>query len=163
MHVEDRLVDLVALIAESRRFVAKRADAKSQTIQTDAKTPSITLRADERYLRQVLINLLDNAIKYSPDGGDIRVRAERLSDGRTEVSISDNGIGIAATDIPEVLRPFGKLQGDAQRTNDGIGLGLPLSKKLTELHGGELTIESMVDQGTTVRVILPAERSVEGS
>ena len=160
MEIEEATVDLRELIDASLKIVAGRADARNQNLSSDLPLTAIALRGDARYLRQVLINLLTNAVKYTPEGGEIRTGAELSEDGKVVLFVSDDGIGIDASDIPRVLAPFGKIQSNAQQTHEGIGLGLPLSKKFVELHGGELWIESAVGKGTTVWVSFPGSRTL---
>ncbi len=113
---------------------------------------------DERKLRQILLNLLSNAIKYTPRGGRVTVGAWIDAAGRFAFSVSDTGIGMAAEDIPTALEPFGQLDNPAANTEEGTGLGLPLTKALVELHGGTITLESAAGKGTTATVVLPREK-----
>ncbi|MGE5478738.1 MAG: sensor histidine kinase [Bacteroidales bacterium] len=108
-------------------------------------------------LKQVLLNLLGNAIKFTHRGGCISLRACR-SDGAVAISVSDNGVGIPAAEIAKVLTPFAQAAHTRLMTNDGTGLGLPLSKRLMELHGGTLRLQSDVGVGTCVTITFPAER-----
>ena len=110
-------------------------------------------------MRQVLINLLSNAVKFTPEGGQVRV-SSFLKNGELAIEIRDSGIGIAAEDIPKVMSSFGQVESKISRKHEGSGLGLPLAKQLVELHGGALTIESQVDVGTTVTIMLPANRII---
>jgi len=121
-----------------------------------------TVYADKRRLQQVLINLLSNAIKFTPAGGTVRISAAKGESG-VIISIADTGIGIAPADIPKALERFGQVDSRISRTYEGAGLGLPLAKQLIELHGGTLTIDSAVGQGTTVTVTLPAARIRAGA
>ncbi len=118
------------------------------------------LRANERKLKQILLNLLSNAIKFTPAGGKVTISAWFHPDDGYVIQVSDTGIGIAPEDIPIALAPFQQIDSDLNRNYDGTGLGLPLSKSLTELHGGSLEIQSEVGVGTTVTVRFPPERIV---
>ena len=113
-------------------------------------------------MRQILLNLLSNAVKFTLDGGEVRV-SSFLKNGGLVITVSDTGIGIAAGDIPKVMTSFGQVDSKVSRKYEGSGLGLPLAKHLVELHGGTLTLESQVDVGTTVSIILPSSRIVEKS
>jgi signal transduction histidine kinase len=114
------------------------------------------LCGDDRRLHQMLLNLLSNALKFTPAGGEIAIDVFRR--GRdVAISVSDTGIGIRAEDIPKVLEPFGQVESALSHKHQGTGLGLPLTKELAELHGGSLTIESNVDVGTTVTITLPPD------
>ena len=117
------------------------------------------VRADGRVLKQILINLLSNAVKFTPPGGTVTVGVA-LDDAGLSVSVADTGIGMAAEDIPRALAAFGQVDSALNRKYEGTGLGLPLVKALTELHGGRLDLESEVGVGTTVTVRLPRERLV---
>jgi signal transduction histidine kinase len=112
------------------------------------------INADGTRLRQILLNILSNAVKFTPAGGKITVtvscRAHNVC-----IAVSDTGIGMDAMDIPKALEPFGQIDSSISRKYQGTGLGLPLSKLLAELHGGDLTIESALGRGTTVTVVLP--------
>ena len=114
------------------------------------------LFADETKIKQILINILSNAIKFTPRGGAVTVRSERSKEGAFVITATDTGIGIAPEALPLVLEPFRRLEPAHRRRYPGTGLGLPLAKALVELHGGRLTIDSVPDNGTTVTIILPA-------
>ena len=117
------------------------------------------IRGDERRMRQILINLLSNAVKFTSEGGQVRV-SSFLKDGGLAIAVSDTGIGMSAEDIPKAMTSFGQVESRISRKYEGSGLGLPLVKHLVELHGGVLTIESQVDVGTTVTIMLPPDRIV---
>lgn len=161
MRIEESTIDIRDLLEESLQFVRWRGQAKNQTLRLENPGMNIRLRADPRYLRQILINLLVNGIQYTPDGGDVGITATLSDDGEICITVLDTGIGIAETDIPKILEPFGKVQATSQQAHEGIGLGLPLSKKLVELHGGRLTIDSSLGQGTRVHIVFPAHLTVE--
>jgi len=114
---------------------------------------------DERALKQILINLVSNAVKFSPDGSAISISGQ-LTAQYLRISVTDQGAGIAEDDIPRALTPFTQLDGSLSRQHEGTGLGLPLAKHLTELHDGTLSIESELGKGTTVHVDLPLSRVV---
>src|SRR5262249_9659129 len=119
-------------------------------------------RGDLQRLRQVLINLLSNAIKFTPAGGRVTLTAGR-DGGGVLIRVIDTGIGIAANQIPVAMAPFGQVDSRLARKYDGVGLGLPLTKKLVEMHGGILDIDSALGAGTTVTVRLPAQRFPAGA
>jgi two-component system cell cycle sensor histidine kinase PleC len=112
---------------------------------------------DERMIRQALINLMSNAIKFSARGGVVEVSVQRSADGLA-IKVSDHGVGIAKADIQRILRPFEQVESTFSRTHGGTGLGLPLAKKFVELHGGRLDIISELGEGTSVTLHLPADR-----
>jgi two-component system cell cycle sensor histidine kinase PleC len=114
--------------------------------------------ADYRGLKQVVLNLISNAVKFTPEGGDIVVALTREDDDRVRVAVTDTGIGIAEKDLERLARPFEQVEGQHSKTTQGTGLGLALTKSLIELHGGELTIASEPGRGTTVGFVLPIRR-----
>lgn len=118
------------------------------------------LRGDWTKLRQVFSNLVGNALKYSPDGGPVSVRAAVEDDGDVVFTIADQGIGIPEDQINSVLEPFSRSAVSRAKRIEGTGLGLPLTKGLVEAHDGTLTLRSALGEGTTVIVRLPAERVV---
>ena len=111
------------------------------------------IRADERKLKQVVLNLLSNAIKFTPEGGRIEVRATPV-DGSVEVSVTDTGVGIAPEDQEAVFEEFRQV-GTADKKVEGTGLGLALSRKFVELHGGRIWVTSQVGVGSTFAFTLP--------
>jgi signal transduction histidine kinase len=149
--------DIVAQAAKMLRGQAENAGIK---LEINADEDVALLRADERRVRQVLLSLLSNAIKFTPADREVCVSVSRCNAGLS-ISVADQGIGIAAEDIPRALEPFGQIDNRLARKYDGTGLGLPLSRRLVELHGGTLSIESALGIGTVVTVQFPATRLVE--
>ncbi len=111
------------------------------------------ITADERKIKQVVFNLLSNAVKFTPDGGNIAVRATRAP-GEVQVAIRDSGIGIAPSDQAAIFNEFAQTV-DGRNAVEGTGLGLTLTKRLVELHGGRIWVESQVGQGSTFTFALP--------
>ncbi|NQV99678.1 MAG: PAS domain S-box protein [Rhodospirillales bacterium] len=134
--------------------------SKAQTITVRTAPDLPKLRADDRLVRQILINLLSNAIKFTPAAGQITVTADLAADGSLQIRVKDTGVGIAEKDIQRALEPFGQIRGSSALAHEGTGLGLSLSKSLTELHDGTLTIESQVNRGTVVTLSFPNERVI---
>lgn len=114
--------------------------------------------ADYRGLKQVVLNLISNAVKFTPEGGNIVIAISHANPGRLRVAVSDTGIGIAAEDLTRLARPFEQVEGQHSKTTQGTGLGLALTKSLIELHGGAMTIESQPGLGTTVVFDMPIRR-----
>jgi len=110
-------------------------------------------------VRQILLNLLSNAVKFTPRGGKVRLVAF-AAEGEVVIQVADTGIGIAPENIAIALERFGQVDASLERKYEGTGLGLPLTKKLTELHGGRLDLHSQVGIGTRVTVIFPRARCV---
>jgi signal transduction histidine kinase len=140
------------------RIMRPRAINTHVTLQTDVPASLPKLRGDERRLKQILINLLSNAVKFSQQGGVVRVAVRFEEDASLAIEVSDDGIGIAKEHLDRIFEPFAQVDSTISRRHDGTGLGLPLTRALTECHGGTLTIESQPQEGTTVTVRLPAER-----
>ena len=114
---------------------------------------------DPTKMRQILINLLTNAIKFTPAGGEVRLTAKQEQNGAINFLIKDTGIGIPADKMAVALAPFGQVDSSLARRYDGVGLGLPLTKRLLELHNGTLEIISEPGRGTEVTALLPPARS----
>jgi signal transduction histidine kinase len=156
------LTETVFPVADIARnsMVSVRAQAEARNIRIDVRLPETTMRvlADRTRLLQVLINLLSNAVKFTPDNGGIVLCVAESDAGELVFSVSDNGIGMTEAEIEIALEPFGQVDNTLSRSFEGTGLGLPLARKLTELHGGRLELTSEKGRGTTARVILPAER-----
>ena len=115
--------------------------------------------ADERAMRQVLLNLLTNAVKFTPPGGEVATFAAVESDGTFVFGVKDTGMGIAEADFARVFESFGQGRHDAITDEKGTGLGLPIVKGLVSAHDGQVSLQSAVGVGTTVTIILPASRA----
>ena len=120
------------------------------------------VRVDRRMLMQILLNLLSNAMKFTPPGGRVRVEACRNGDGGLDIGVHDTGVGIAEANIPLVLEPFRQVRSAYLRDASGTGLGLPLVVGMTKLHGGEFILRSKLGEGTSAIVRLPPERLLSG-
>jgi signal transduction histidine kinase len=158
LDLREENLDLARAYNTCVTILRERAQQGGVTLLCEALPRDIYLRADARMIKQILINLVANAVKFTPPKGRVTLGAKRETDGSVTMSISDTGIGIAAEDIDRVLEPFIQADNDLARHYEGTGLGLPLAKALTELHDGRLEIESSPGTGTTVTVNLPAER-----
>ncbi|MBH0237163.1 PAS domain-containing sensor histidine kinase [Methylobrevis albus] len=153
--------DLGAVIERCRQMLAPQAEAAKVVLRADVEPDLPELVADRRACRQILLNLLSNGIKFTDCGGEIVCGARR--NGRTvSIFVKDNGIGIAAADLPRLGNPFVQAQSGYDRRHEGTGLGLSVVKGLAALHGGTMTIDSVLGAGTTVTVTLPlnAEKDV---
>jgi len=157
--LEESEVDLHEVIAQSLRMVSPQADAAGIALTSGIASGLPRFRADKRRLKQTIVNLLGNAVKFTPAGGRIQVRAF-MQDGGAAIVVADTGIGIAAHDIPRALERFGQVDSTLARKYEGAGLGLPLAKHFMEMNGGTLKLKSTVEVGTTVTVTLPAARAI---
>ena len=155
----EETIDVAAIIDSCMRLMRDRADQAGLelTAYTPADLPYV--HADGRRLKQIMLNLMSNAVKFTPSGGDVTVRAAVLAEG-LEIAIADTGIGIAAHDLAKALQPFGQIDSRMSRKYQGTGLGLPLAKAMIELHGGSLRLESELGRGTTAILRLPATRII---
>jgi signal transduction histidine kinase len=157
LELQEEAFDLGEIVDGALRMLHNEAARAGIVIGKTIERPLPRLFADRRRISQVLLNLLSNAVKFTHEGGAIKVTACRRDDA-VSVIIADSGIGIAADDLPRVLEPFGQVDSLLSRKHKGTGLGLPLSVRLMQLHGGRLDIESTVGTGTTVTITFPAER-----
>jgi len=151
-------VDVVALIKSALRLIGPRAEEHGVAILADLPKTPPKIRGDERRLKQVLTNLLHNAVKFTDSGGQITVRVQGDRHQGLSMAVIDTGIGIEPEQIALVVEPFAQAESSLTRRHDGAGLGLALSRALVERHGGVLKIESELGVGTSVTVALPAKR-----
>ena len=148
-------LDLSSFLPEMIRDWEKKLTSKHLNMSVDVPPDLLPIRVDRTRLQQALYNLLDNAVKYSRQRGEIRLSA-RQRDGEIELTVSDDGIGITKEDLPRIFERF--YRADKARSPDkirGTGLGLAIVKHIAQLHGGRVEAESELDKGTTIRVVLP--------
>lgn len=157
--LNDAPMAVADVVEECLGLVRARAEAAELELNVDLEPDLPPLNADERLIKQSLLHLLFNAVKFTGQGGRVAIRACRGNDGALAISVTDTGIGIAAEDIPSALAAFGQVDSALDRKYDGSGLGLTLVKSFVELHGGRLEIDSVPGVGTTVTLVFPAERS----
>jgi PAS domain S-box-containing protein len=158
LRLENILVDPMAEAKVCLRLFEEQVAAKMLDLKIEPVTEDFMLMLDRSKLRQIMLNLISNAIKFTPDHGKIALRAHLAEDRSCVINVQDNGIGMSDADIANALQPFGKAGHNLLRGDDGAGLGLPLAKALVELHGGILEITSARDVGTLVRITLPPDR-----
>ena len=161
LKIDDEDGDLRDLLESCERLVADLARRRGIALRVTAPTERVWLRADQRRLKQIVLNLLSNALKFTPQGQEVAVTTERSDDGALRIRVADSGIGMTADEIEKALLPFQQIDNVFTRRYPGTGLGLTLSKSLTELHGGQLVIESTPGRGTTATIHLPAGRVLE--
>jgi two-component system, cell cycle sensor histidine kinase PleC len=158
VQLSEREVDFTDVLRRCARMCHERAQTGKVRLLFPDCTEPVYVMGDERLLLQIAINLVSNAVKFTPEGGDIRLTLQaRVGEG-VSMKVADTGIGIPPEDIQRVLRPFEQVETSYARKHGGSGLGLPYADRLIKLHGGELNISSVVGRGTTVTVRLPAER-----
>jgi two-component system cell cycle sensor histidine kinase PleC len=162
--IHDEDFELASPFDDVRRMMSGLARDAGLTMRLESDDGLPGLRGDLRTVRQILINLISNAIKFTPAGGSVTVTARRQSlatGGGLLIQITDTGVGIAEQDIPKVLAPFGQIEGPLHREHQGTGLGLPLVQSFMQLHGGEMSIDSALGEGTTISLQFPRERLIE--
>lgn len=153
MQMEPEMLHLDGLLDEVMRLVGPRAYEGRVAVER-AVPAGLTLFADKRAMKQVIINLMSNAVKFTPEGGKVIIKATK-TEGAVAISIQDTGIGIPSRDIEKLGRPFEQVENQFTKSKGGSGLGLAISKSFIELHNGSLGIRSAVGQGTEVTVKLP--------
>jgi signal transduction histidine kinase len=156
--LHDEHVDIAAAVKSCLHFVEPQARNSKIRFICALDADVTTIRGDELRIRQILLNLLSNAVKFTRDG-EVRV-SSFVRNGDFAIAVSDTGIGIAAEDIPKAMRSFGQVESKISREYAGTGLGLPLAKHLTQMHGGTLTLDSRAGVGTTVTLTFPGDRIV---
>jgi len=156
MELEVADFDLPPAIANALILIRERATRKGILLETSCDEHLGSVRGDERKIKQVLVNLLSNAVKFTPEGGRIEVRAQRVDD-HAEISVADTGIGIAPADHEAVFEEFRQVGADYTKKREGTGLGLTLSKKFVELHGGRIWVKSELGRGSTFTFTLPVK------
>jgi len=160
MELVDQKIDLERMVEMLKTLLEQRFAENGIEFTVALPDPSPAIIVDERKFSQIFINLLSNALKFTPRGGRVSLAAGLEPNGALSLCVRDTGIGIDPKDIETVLAPFGQVESAFTRNHHGTGLGLPLAKSIAELHGGTLRLESVPGIGTTVTVVLPPHRVV---
>ncbi len=155
MTLELERVDLSVLLASSLAIVREKALRHDIALESLIAPDLGAVAVDVRKFKQMVYNLLANAVKFTPDGGRVLLSAQRLSPGVFEFAVSDTGIGIAEKDLRRLFQPFEQLDGSLARKYEGTGLGLSMVKRLAELHGGTVSVSSAPGRGSCFAVRLP--------
>jgi two-component system cell cycle sensor histidine kinase PleC len=163
MEIEPRALDARRIFDSALRIAGTRARERQQQLLIRIDPDAPVLYADERALKQILLNLVSNAVKFTPEGGRIVVAASRSPQGDFQIMVEDNGPGIAREKLERVFMPFNQVNNRYDRQGGGTGLGLTLVRGLAELHGGFAFIESDVGKGCRAYVVFPAVRSAEAA
>jgi len=156
MTLSPSAVDLPMLIRRQVAMMQPRAAARGVAIEVDCPADFPRIEVDELRMRQIVLNLLSNAVKFTMAEGRVTATARIDAAGRPTIAIADTGIGMTPEEVALALEPFRQVETHMDRTQEGTGLGLPITRNLVVLHGGELAIQSEPGRGTTVEVILPA-------
>ncbi|MGE5800680.1 MAG: ATP-binding protein [Gemmatimonadota bacterium] len=159
MELKPETVELAVLLAEAAGSVHAQVQKHGHALVVSPPPQDLRVHADPGRVRQILLNLLSNAIKFTPDGGRITLAAGAVNGGaEARIAVSDTGIGIAAEDQSKLFQEFAQLDASASRKYEGTGLGLALSRRLVEMQGGEIGVESEVGKGSTFWFTLPQAR-----
>jgi len=161
--LEENEIGIAEIAQRSHRLLGDRFEHAGLNLTFELPEPAPSLYVDERKLKQAVVNLLSNALKFTPRGGTVTLAVVYGVDGGLGLAVRDTGIGIDAKDVHTVMLPFGQIESAFQREHHGTGLGLPLARSLIELHGGRLTLASEVGVGTIVTLWLPPHRVIEQS
>jgi signal transduction histidine kinase len=153
-------VDLRAALETVVAEVDERAEAADIQLEVEIAPALPHLHADAQRIRQVVHNVVSNALKFTPPGGRVTIAASAGADGSVEIFVSDSGIGMEESDIPVALTNFGQIEQSMTRSHEGTGLGLPLSVAFLDMHGARMDITSRKGFGTTIAIVFPPERSV---
>lgn len=160
LEISEEDVVISPLIQDAIRLVQVRVDAGKLKIMSEIDSGLSAVRGNERRLKQILLNLMSNAIKFTPEGGQVSLQSGLDEDKDIRFVLTDTGIGMSEAEIEKALEPFGQVVSSLARRYEGTGLGLPLAKQLVEAHEGRLKIISEKGKGTAVTVTLPADRIV---
>jgi two-component system NtrC family sensor kinase len=158
--LNEEIAELLPVIDAARRLVTPQARKKNLNLESHIPSNLPLMRIDQRLIKQALLNVMSNAVKFTPEGGSVKIDVEIEGDGGVAIAVTDSGIGIAPENIPLVLEPFGRVDVGLTARYEGTGLGLPLSRSFIEAHGGSFELESELGKGVTVIFHFPASRIV---
>jgi PAS domain S-box-containing protein len=156
--LSDEWIDLDRLVDACLQLAAPRAQTGGVGLSRRMGSPLPLLRADPVRLKQIVVNLLVNAVKFTPPGGRVTISVAKGADGGLVITIADTGIGMSPEELQVALQPFHQIDSPLSKRFEGSGLGLPLARSLAELHGGRLVLDSRKGLGTVATILLPAER-----
>jgi two-component system cell cycle sensor histidine kinase PleC len=163
LSVEKEPVELPPILSSCLLIIEAKAREKNITVECNIAPDLPLLLGDALRLKQILINLLGNAVKFTPDKGRVKVEAQALDHCHAAVTVTDTGIGMSPDEIEMALRPFGQIDTGFNKRHEGTGLGLPIAHALTRMHGGDLRIDSAKGQGTRICIILPIAGEAAGN
>jgi two-component system cell cycle sensor histidine kinase PleC len=161
MEIEPQMIETGRTLESALKFVGARARERQQVLTISVDDDAAMLYADERALKQIVINLVSNSVKFTQDGGSIDVAAQRNNAGDFELIVSDNGPGIPKEKVGRIFKPFSRVDNRYDSENSGTGLGLALVRGLAELHGGRAWMDSEERKGTRVHVVLPMNAAAQ--
>jgi two-component system cell cycle sensor histidine kinase PleC len=160
IHLEEEEVCLKDIVESSLALLANKAEEKSLTITSYIPQSFPHLYGDAKHLRQIFINLLSNAIRFTPEGGRVDVFVKVSSNNAISIEVNDTGIGISERNMRRIIEPFMQVEQSFSRSHEGTGLGLAIVKSLVELHQGQLHITSQLGQGTQVKISFDPARTM---
>jgi signal transduction histidine kinase len=153
-------ISLAAVVQKSIKFVELEMQHEEIDLHVDVPENVPRINADERAFTQIITNLLSNAVKFSNHGGTIEVKAWMREDNGVSFYVRDNGSGMEPDSVEKAMEPFIQVDSQVSRRQKGTGLGLPITKSLVELHGGRVELQSALNEGTTVIIHMPSERTI---
>jgi two-component system cell cycle sensor histidine kinase PleC len=159
--LEENEISIPAVLKICSTLVAGRAEQAGVKVDINSPADLPMLIADELRVKQIVLNLLSNAVKFSPSGAEVRLLAKLAETGELAIIIDDHGCGMTPHEVELALEPFGQVNSAIAKGKEGTGLGLPLARRLTEIHGGRLEIESVPGRGTRARVLFPSSRTIQ--
>jgi two-component system cell cycle sensor histidine kinase PleC len=162
IQLNEDVVDVASVIKRCVNMFRVEAARRHLELESVGVEDSLCMRVDEKRLQQVILNLISNAIKFTPDRGRVEVKLEIARNGNVVISVSDTGCGIAPEDIGRVLRPFEQVSNSQSGKPIGTGLGLAITDRLVAAHDGHLAIRSKVGSGTTITATFLGTRVVHG-
>lgn len=159
----NRTIDITEIVEACVKLMRPKAERAYVKLSADYPQELPLLWADPKHLRQILLNLVSNAVKFTPEGGSVDIKVKLEAKGMS-ITVKDTGIGMNPEDVPKAMSPFGQIDSSLSRKYNGTGLGLPLTKRLMDYYNGELAIKTAPNKGTAVTIMFPNERlrSVEG-
>ena len=161
LSVDREPIELAPTLTSCLLIVEAKAREKNIAVENSVPANLPRIMADQLRLKQILINLLGNAVKFTPERGRIRVELQVLQPGYAVISVTDTGVGMSPSEVETAMRPFGQIDTAFNKRHEGTGLGLPIAYALARLHGGDLRIDSQKGVGTRVSLILPVVDAVQ--
>ena len=162
LSVEKEAVDLAPILSSCLLIIEAKAREKDIAVACDLAPDLPPMLGDALRIKQILINLLGNAVKFTPSKGEITIAARATPQGFLAIAVTDTGIGMSPSEVDTALRPFGQVDSGFNKRHEGTGLGLPIAHALARMHGGDLRIDSSKGRGTRVTLLIPVVREPAG-
>jgi two-component system, cell cycle sensor histidine kinase PleC len=161
LSVDREPVDLAPILSSCLLIVEAKAREKGIAVESNVPATLPRIMGDSLRLKQILINLLGNAVKFTSENGRVHIEAQMLQQGYAVISVTDTGVGMSPSEVETAMRPFGQIDTAFNKRHEGTGLGLPIAYALARLHGGDLRIDSRKGAGTRVSIILPVASAAQ--